>query len=74
MNISRGKAGRRLQVGRQTDGVSLDGAGGAMGGPLGDLLWLPDAPSAVMAALGREGRASVVQPGGSGAACKGRGE
>ncbi|MDI1326517.1 MAG: hypothetical protein PSV23_06930 [Brevundimonas sp.] len=80
------RAGRGLQIGLQTAAVSL---GGAMGGLLHDLPWLPDPPSVVMAALtgaavlvgfglssalGREGRFSGVRPGGSGAVYKGRGE
>lgn len=84
------RAGRGLQIGRQTAAVSLGGAvGAAMGGLLHDLPWLPDAPSVVMAALtgaavlvgfglssalGREGRFSGVRPGGSGAVYRGRGE
>ncbi len=84
------RAGRGLQIGRQTAAVSLGGAvGAAMGGLLHDLPWLPDAPSVVMAALtgaavlvgfglssalGREDRFSGVRPGGSGAVYRGRGE
>ena len=88
---SRGaRAGRGLQIGRQTAAVSLGGAGrAAMGGLLHGLPSLPHAPSVVMAALtgaavlvgfgpssalGREGGFSVARPGGSGAVYRGRGE
>lgn len=84
------RAGRGLQIGRQTAAVSLGGAvGAAMGGLLHDLPWPPHAPSVVIAALtgaavvvgvglssalGREGPFSGVRPGGSGAVYRGRGE
>ena len=84
------RAGRGLQIGRQTAAISLGGAvGAAMGGLLHDLAWPPHAPSVVIAALtaaavvvglglssalGREGGFSGVRPGGSGAVYTGRGE
>lgn len=84
------RAGRGLQVGRQTAAVSLGGAvGAAMGGLLHDLPWPPHAPSVVIAALtgasvvvgvglssalGRECGSTGVRPAGSGAVYRGRGE
>lgn len=76
---SRGAGAERgRQIGRQTAAVSLGAAvGAAMAGLLRDLRWLPDAPSAVMAALtgaavlvgfglsatlGRQGRTPGAQP------------